>query len=134
MNGNKWTSHELNILRDTYESHGATACTDLLPGRSKQAIYIKARDLGLKIKRDHMTQAAHYPAHYADCDVAYLLSLNATIRALRIRAGLSVQALARLAGYSDATIYRIEAGSNCSFFAIRDIFSTLCIEVRKCIR
>lgn len=44
----RWSAAELEILRTTYVEQGLEAALALLPGRPRQAVYVKAAKLGLK--------------------------------------------------------------------------------------
>lgn len=45
--GRTWTGEELAVLRDVYPTQGVPGLRSLLPGRSAQAIHVKANKLGL---------------------------------------------------------------------------------------
>lgn len=46
--GRGWTKTEVSILKSEYPTGGIPVLRELLPNRSRMAIYIKARDMGLK--------------------------------------------------------------------------------------
>lgn len=56
-----WTTPEVKILREHYQSGGIAACMKLLPGRSEPAIYNKAQALGLQTKAKAPRRGAPYP-------------------------------------------------------------------------
>lgn len=50
VRGPRWTYADLKALRKRFPTEGAVGCQALFPGRSREAILVKAHKLGLTVK------------------------------------------------------------------------------------